>query len=88
MAQEKDYDLILMDLQMPELDGIAASREIRDSCNGRAQPYIAALTANALGESREACKEAGMEDFIAKPVSSDDMKAALLRFKKASNGSS
>ncbi|MEO0509858.1 MAG: ATP-binding protein [Verrucomicrobiota bacterium] len=83
MALGKDYDLILMDLQMPDLDGVAASREIRAAYDGRDQPYIAALTANALGESREACMEAGMEDFITKPISSADMKAALFRFKNA-----
>ena len=72
-----------MDLQMPELDGIAASRAIRLGSPDSRQPYMAALTANALGETRTASVEAGMEDFIAKPVSRDDIKAALLRFRKA-----
>ncbi|WP_158279918.1 ATP-binding protein [Coraliomargarita sinensis] len=86
MAKEKDYDLILMDLQMPVLDGFSAAREILKACEGKKAPYIAALTANVLGESREACKHSGMDDFLAKPVSGDDLKAALLRFRKASWG--
>jgi signal transduction histidine kinase/ActR/RegA family two-component response regulator len=83
MAQQKDYDLIFMDLQMPVLDGFAATREILKSDEGRKKPYITALTANVLGESRKACKSSGMDDFLAKPVSGDDLKAALFRFKKA-----
>ncbi len=81
-VRAKDYDLILMDLQMPDLDGVEATYVIRELCAERKQPYIAALTANALGESREACKEAGMQDFITKPVSNDSLKAALLRYKR------
>lgn len=83
MAGQKDYHLILMDLQMPVLDGFSAAREILKDCEGRKAPYISALTANVLGESREACKKSGMKDFMAKPVSGDDLKAALLRFSKA-----
>ncbi len=82
MAEREDYALIFMDLQMPELDGMAAARRIRASCVRQRQPYIAALTANALGGSREACGDAGMEDFITKPVSGEDMKQALRRFQQ------
>jgi len=80
MTKESDYDLIFMDLQMPELDGIEATHRIRGKV-GRSQPYIAALTANALGESREACRDAGMQDFVTKPVSNDSIKAAVYKFK-------
>jgi len=83
MAGEKDYDLILMDLQMPLLDGFSAASEILKARQDRKAPYITALTANVLGESREACKHSGMNDFLAKPVSGDDLKSALLRFKRA-----
>lgn len=83
MSDEKKYDLILMDLQMPVLDGYAATRQILEASTGRPAPYIAALTANALGESREACKNAGMRDFLAKPISGDELKSALVRCKKA-----
>lgn len=83
-AKEVQYDLILMDLQMPEIDGVEATYAIREHYAGREQPYIAALTANALGESREACKKAGMQDFVTKPVCTDAIKAALLKFKRHS----
>lgn len=75
-----DYDLIFMDLQMPDMDGIEATYTIREMCVKGAQPYISALTANALGESRDACEMAGMQDFVTKPVSGDSLKAALLRY--------
>lgn len=84
MVSQKHYHLILMDLQMPVLDGVAAARAILEKYESGRAPYISALTANVLGESREACKQSGMSDFLAKPVSSDDLKAALLRFKRAS----
>lgn len=82
MVKGARFDLILMDLQMPELDGIAAAYEIRESFPADAQPYIVALTANALGETREACRDAGMEDFITKPVTVEDIRIGLLRFQK------
>ncbi len=66
-ASAKEYDLILMDIQMPELDGLQASRAIR-VC-GRGNPYIVALTAHVLPEDREACRDAGMNDFQSKPIS-------------------
>jgi Signal transduction histidine kinase len=83
-VKREDYDLIFMDLQMPHLDGIEATYEIRDLCMNRPQPYIAALTANALDESREACMLAGMQDFVTKPVSRESFKAALIRYQKTS----
>jgi len=80
MVGEFDYELIFMDLQMPDMDGLEATYTIREMCVNRMQPYISALTANALGESRDACEMAGMQDFITKPVSGDSLKAALLRY--------
>lgn len=73
-------DIIFMDLQMPELDGIAATYEIRETLPHNLQPYIIALTANALGETREACRDAGMDDFVTKPVAMEDIRLALLRY--------
>jgi CheY-like chemotaxis protein len=80
MVMTDRFDLIFMDLQMPELDGIGATYEIREQLSLHEQPYIMALTANALGEAREACRDAGMNDFITKPVSMEDLRLALLRY--------
>lgn len=74
------YDLIFMDLQMPEVDGIEATLTIRRKLGVSDRPYIAALTANALKDSRSACVDAGMQDFITKPVSRDAIRAALVRY--------
>jgi CheY-like chemotaxis protein len=66
MADHEHYDLILMDVQMPEMDGLEATRYIRE--NYKRQPVIIAMTANAMVEDREECIRAGMNDYIAKPV--------------------
>lgn len=81
-VQSERFDIIFMDLQMPELDGIGATYEIRETLPHDAQPYIMALTANALGEVRDACRDAGMDDFITKPVTQEDIKQALLRYQQ------
>jgi CheY-like chemotaxis protein len=80
MVRSDGFDIIFMDLQMPELDGIGATYEIREELPVVEQPYIIALTANALGETREACRDAGMDDFVTKPVKLEDLKMALLRY--------
>jgi PAS domain S-box-containing protein len=75
-------DVILMDIQMPVMDGYAATRKIRqwESDTGRAQRLpIIALTADAYEEDRQRCLEAGMDDFLTKPVNLEDLRAALLR---------
>ncbi|MDQ8193454.1 ATP-binding protein [Coraliomargarita sp. SDUM461004] len=80
LMKSDGFELIFMDLQMPELDGIAATYEIREELPVAVQPYIIALTANALGETREACRDAGMDDFVTKPVMLEDLKGALMRY--------
>ena len=70
-----EYDLILMDIQMPEMDGLEATRQIRRRA-GR-QPVIIALTANAMRGDKEDCLEAGMDDYISKPVRLDELMELL-----------
>ena len=67
MAAESAYDLIVMDMQMPELDGLAATRQIRQLAGHRRTPILA-MTANAFGDDRQACLDAGMDDHMTKPV--------------------
>jgi len=78
LAAAADYDAILMDVNMPTLDGIEATRRIR-ALPGRAHTPILALTAGALPEERRRCLATGMNDFVAKPVDPQDLYAALLR---------
>ncbi|MFL5708400.1 MAG: response regulator [Chloroflexota bacterium] len=78
-ANEREgYDVILMDVQMPELDGLEATRRIRSAGADR-RPWIIAMTANAMEGDREACLAAGMDDYVSKPIRPDELQAALDR---------
>ncbi|MGR9086278.1 MAG: PAS domain S-box protein [Gammaproteobacteria bacterium] len=73
------YDLILMDVQMPEMDGLAATRAIRARPDDVSLPIVA-MTANAFEDDRRACLAAGMNDFVSKPVNPDEFYATVLRW--------
>ncbi len=76
-ADSEHYDAILMDCQMPLMDGFEAAREIRRRSKGLPPKVIIALTANAYPEDRERCRRAGMDDYIAKPVALETLRATL-----------
>jgi two-component system, sensor histidine kinase len=78
-AQDEDFDAVLMDLHMPELDGIGATRAIRALPGSRAGLPIVALTADAFADTRARCLEAGMNDFLSKPVTLDALAQVLAR---------
>ncbi|MCB9885507.1 MAG: response regulator [Planctomycetes bacterium] len=79
LAAADAYDVVLMDCQMPELDGFGATRQIR--AQGQEMPIVA-LTANVLQSDRDACMEAGMDDFLGKPVKLDVLRATLSRWRR------
>jgi PAS domain S-box-containing protein len=78
-VQRVQYDVVFMDVRMPEMDGLAATRAIRATGPVDRQPRIVAMTASALVDDREACRAAGMDDYLSKPVRLDDLQAALAR---------
>jgi signal transduction histidine kinase/DNA-binding response OmpR family regulator/HPt (histidine-containing phosphotransfer) domain-containing protein len=78
-VERQTYDVILMDMQMPEMDGLEATRRVRARFADRERPRIIALTANVTREDREACLAAGMNDYLGKPLRIDELIAALSR---------
>ncbi len=81
MTRRFPYDLIFMDMQMPNVDGLEATRRIRRLDGPRAQTRIVAMTANALPEDRRRCLEAGMDDYLSKPITSGALQQAMQRAK-------
>jgi signal transduction histidine kinase/DNA-binding response OmpR family regulator len=79
------YDVVLMDVQMPEMDGLEAARRITSEFDSRERPRLVALTANVLKGDQQACQAAGMDDYLAKPLDLVHLRDALLRCVSQSN---
>ncbi|MGI0480650.1 ATP-binding protein [Geminocystis sp. CENA526] len=76
-VKNQQYDVILMDMQMPEMDGLETTKWIRNNLPEKTQPYIIAMTANALTSDREMCLSAGMNDYLSKPFALELLKEKL-----------
>jgi len=77
--ERQPYDVILMDVQMPEMDGLEATRQICARWPGGERPRIIAMTANAMQGDREMCLAAGMDDYVSKPIRVDELVQAMAR---------
>ncbi|MEM9200482.1 MAG: ATP-binding protein [Actinomycetota bacterium] len=86
MATSTPYDVVLMDIQMPVMDGVEAAAAIRDATDPSSRPYIVAVTANALTGDREKYLAAGLDDYLAKPLRRVDLTAALQRSMRRTEG--
>jgi two-component system sensor histidine kinase BarA len=80
LTQQNQFDLVFMDIQMPNMDGLTATRHIRRSEASNRHVPIIALTAHALAEEREAMLEAGMDDYLAKPIDEDQLQRTLFKW--------
>jgi two-component system sensor histidine kinase/response regulator len=78
-VERQKYDLLFMDIQMPNMDGFEATRLICSRMSPSERPYIVAMTANAMKEDREHCLSAGMDDYLSKPIRPEEIKAAIER---------
>jgi PAS domain S-box-containing protein len=81
-VMDKEYDIILMDVQMPQMNGLEATRHIREQTGDPKRPLIIAMTAGVMDEERAAAKEAGMNRFLAKPLSVEQLEETLLKAEK------
>lgn len=77
--ERQKYDLLFMDVQMPDMDGLEATRRVCETKSPSERPYIVAMTANAMNEDRELCLAAGMDDYLSKPIHSEQIKATIER---------
>jgi CheY-like chemotaxis protein len=76
--RRQTFDIVLMDVQMPEMNGLDATRKIISQW-GSERPWITALTAGAMKENRDECREAGVDDFLTKPINVQEVEEALRR---------
>ena len=76
-VKKNKFDLILMDLQMPILDGIDATKQIRENTRDKYSPKIIALTANTMSNEKDKCIKAGMDDYLSKPIQIKDLSNML-----------
>ena len=84
--EQGSYDVVLMDMQMPGMDGLEATRRVRRDLPPERQPRIIAITAAAFPEDRARCIEAGMDDYISKPIDMDQLAAMVGKIASARNG--
>jgi PAS domain S-box-containing protein len=84
-VERQRYDLVLMDVQMPEMDGLEATRRIVAEVPSEQRPWIVAMTANAMDGDREACLDAGMNDYISKPIRVPELVGAVLAAQPSSS---
>ncbi|MEX2538645.1 MAG: response regulator [Actinomycetota bacterium] len=87
-VRRQRYDLVLMDIQMPRVDGLQATRRISSHFRNGMRPWIVAMTATATADDRRRCKKAGMDDYIPKPVTRAKLVDALMKCVKESNSAS
>jgi GAF domain-containing protein/CheY-like chemotaxis protein/HPt (histidine-containing phosphotransfer) domain-containing protein len=85
--ERQTYDLLLSDVQMPEMDGLEATRQILERWPAGERPWIIAMTAEAMSGDRERCLAAGMNDYVAKPIRVDELVAAIKRTPRRASGS-
>jgi CheY-like chemotaxis protein len=78
----KEYDLILLDIQMPELDGYQVAAAVIAKANGGQRPSMVALTANAMESDRQRCLAAGLDDYLPKPIRLPELEAVLRKYLK------
>jgi CheY-like chemotaxis protein/HPt (histidine-containing phosphotransfer) domain-containing protein len=84
--RRQSYDIVLMDVQMPEMDGLTATRHLVKERSRQERPWIIAMTANAMQGDRELCLEAGMDDYISKPIRVEELVRALFEFQEGAGG--
>jgi CheY-like chemotaxis protein len=77
---QQPYDLVLMDVHMPEMGGLEATRQIREQFSAQDQPVIVAMTASGQTDDRERCLEAGMDDYLTKPIKAEKLETTLASY--------